>query len=294
MPRDMTPASSANPPPYRGHDELIVEVDANAAPLLPWREIHRFRELFFLLAWRDFTVRYKQTLVGFAWAVIQPVIQMGVFTVVFGLIAGLEDSTPVTILAALLPWQLFRQALQNASMSITKNTPLVAKAYTPRVFLPASSIIVTLIDFAIGVVLLMVVMALSGSEFTLRLPLLFVIIIPALLLALGASLFISSMNVYYRDFKFLLPFLTKMGAWITPIGFTSERVLENTRIPDAIAFLFFLNPLLSVIDGCRWAVNGTTKVYPINIAIAIVVAVILITYGLRYFARAQRGFADYI
>jgi len=219
-----------------------------------WKDIWRYRELFFVLAWRDVSVRYKQTVIGLAWALIQPLLTMVVFTVIFGKVAKLpaEGTAPYALMvfAGLLPWQLFSSSLSGASGSLVGNANLISKVYFPRLIVPASAVVVAFVDFLISFVILVCLMIwyqfLPGWQI-ITLPF---FIVMAFLASLGPGLWITALNVKYRDFRYVIPFIVQFGLYISPIGFSSSVV------PDEWRLLYSLNPVVGVVDGFRWAILG--------------------------------------
>jgi lipopolysaccharide transport system permease protein len=280
--------SSSEPIPS---NRLILE--AGRADRQYWRDLWRYRELFFILAWRDVAVRYKQTVVGFAWAFVRPFMTMVVFTVVFGHIARLSsgDVTPyaVMVYGGLLPWTLFSSVFGDASASVMTNSNLVSKVYFPRMIIPLSTIIVALIDFAVSLTILVGLMIwyrfLPGWQIFL-LPL-FVVL--ALLASIGPALWASAIVVKYRDFRFVVPFLLQFGLYASPVGFSSAIVPPEWRL------LYSLNPMVGIIDGFRWCiVGGESPIYLPGFAVSLAVIAALLWIGIACFRRIERGFADLI
>lgn len=257
-----------------------------------WRDLWRYRELFYFLAWRDILVRYKQTAFGVAWALLQPLLTMAVFTVVFGRLAKLPSDGapyPILVFAALLPWQFFAAAVTNGANSLVSNANLVSKVYFPRLIVPSASVIPGLVDFAVSLGLLAVLMAWFGAWPDWR-----VVALPLFLLlgaatALGASYWLAALTVKYRDFRYVVPFLLQAGLFISPVGFSSAIV------PESLRTLYSINPLVGVIDGFRWALlNGTTPLNTTGLALSAVLAAALLASGIRYFRATERTFADVI
>jgi lipopolysaccharide transport system permease protein len=256
-----------------------------------WRDLWRYRELLGFLAWRDIKVRYKQAVLGAGWALIQPLVTMTIFTFVFGRLAGMPDGGvpyPLLVLAGLLPWQLFSSALSGSSNSVVSNSHLISKVYFPRLIVPISSLGVALIDFFIVLALFIVVALWFGAPPTWHWFLLPLFMGNALLLALGAGLWLTSLTVKYRDFRFIVPFLMQVGLFVSPVGFRTDH-LPNWRE------LLALNPLTGVIDGFRWCLlGGQQQLDPLSIAFSIAATVLLLLGGLWYFRRMERQFADVI
>lgn len=258
-----------------------------------WRDLWRYRELFFVLAWRDVTVRYKQTIIGLAWALIRPLLTLVVFTVVFGSIAKLqsEGTAPYALMvfAGLLPWQFFSTALADSSNSLIGNTGLISKVYFPRLILPTATLVVSFIDLLISLVILLGLMLwyrfLPGWQI-LSLPL---FVMMAFLASLGPGLWITSLNVKYRDFRHIIPFIVQFGLYVSPVGFSSSVVPEKWRL------LYSLNPMVGVIDGFRWAILGVeaTMYWP-GFGLSWVVISVFLLLGFRKFRKLEQNFADLI
>ena len=270
--------------------EIIIKPGMGA--LHYWRDLWRFRELFFFLAWRDILVRYKQTVVGIAWSVIRPLATMLVFTVVFSRLAKLpSNGVPYSIMvfAAMLPWQFFANSLVESSNSLIGNANLITKVYFPRLIVPAGSVIVSLVDFCISCVILGGLMVWYRFIPDLKILLLPAFLLMAFMVSFGAGLWFSSLNVKYRDFRYVVPFLVQLGLYISPVGFSSAIV------PEQWHFLYFLNPMVGVIDGFRWALLGDA--FPVNWAgfwISAMLAVAILVSGVFYFRRMERTFADVV
>ncbi len=275
-----------NPP----HDELVIRPNQGFAHY--WRDLWQYRELFYFLAWRDIAVRYKQTVIGIAWSVIRPVLTMIVFTFVFGQLAGLPSGGapyPIMVFAALLPWQLFANSLTESSNSLVANAAMISKVYFPRLAIPTSAVAVAFVDFLISFAVLLVLML--GYQFwpTWRMLTLPLFTLLALILALGGGLWMAALNVKYRDFRYIVPFLVQFGMYLSPVGFSSEIV------PDNLRFLYSLNPMVGVIDGFRWAIlGGDLTLLWSGFLISVAMTFVLFVTGLRYFRRTERTFADVI
>jgi lipopolysaccharide transport system permease protein len=271
------------------HTEIIVEPGRAAKNY--WRDLWRYRELFYFLAWRDVLVRYKQTSLGVAWAVLRPLLQMIVFTVVFHRLAKLDSPDavpyPVLVYAAMLPWQLFATALTESGQSLVTNANLVSKVYFPRAIVPASSVIVSFVDFVISLGILVALMAwyrFLPSWQILSLPFFTLIGVGA---AMGVGLWLAALNVKYRDFRYVVPFMVQFGLYVSPVGFSSRVV------PDAWRLLYSCNPLVGVIEGFRWAIVGE-PIYPPALYMAVTSSAALLVSGVWYFRRTERVFADVI
>lgn len=256
-------------------------------------ELWRYRELFLVLAWRDLAVRYKQTVVGLAWALIQPLATMAVFTVIFGRLAKLptEGATPYTLLvfAGLLPWQLFATSLTGASASVVANANLVGKVYFPRLIVPLAAVVVSFVDFLISLAILAGLMVwyqfLPGWN-VLTLPL---FVLMAFLASIGPGLWITALNVKYRDFRYVIPFMVQFGLYVSPVGFSSAVVTDHWRL------LYSLNPMVGVIDGFRWALlGGESSLYLPGFFLSWGVIAVFLWLGVRQFRKMEKSFADLI
>jgi len=257
-----------------------------------WFDLWRYRELFYFLAWRDISVRYKQTVIGIGWSVIRPVLIMVVFTIVFGKLAKLPSDGvpyPILVFTAMLPWQFFSNAFTDAGNSLIGNTNMISKVYFPRLIIPTSAIIVSLVDFAISFLILIGLM--FWYEFypdwrMLTLPL---FITYAFITVLGASVWIAALNVKYRDFRYIIPFVVQFGLYISPVGFSSNVVPEQWRL------LYSINPMVGVIDGFRWAIlGGTSQFYWPGFLLSLFLVLVILVTGIVYFRKTEKTFADVI
>jgi len=268
---------------------LILE--AGRAESHYWRNLWHYRELMFFLAWRDIKVRYKQAALGVAWAVIQPVTQTFLLAFVFGKLAKMPAGDipyPLLVLVGLLPWQLFSSAFSGAGNSLVSNSNLISKVYFPRLLMPLSALAVALVDLAIMLALTVPVLAITGIPPTWRLLLLPFFILGALLIALGAGLWITALTVKFRDFRFIAPFLLQIGVFVTPVGYRTD-FLPNWR--DLLA----LNPLTCVVDGFRWCLlRGETEFLLHGLVVSASVTIVLLVSRLWYFRKVERHFADVI
>jgi len=273
-------------------DQQEILIKPGMGALHYWRDIWRYRELFLFLAWRDILVRYKQTAIGIAWSVVRPFLTMVVFTIVFGKLAKLPSNGvpyPIMVYAAMLPWQFFANSLTESSNSLIDNANLLTKVYFPRLIVPAGSIIVSMVDFLISVVILGALMIWYGFVPDLKILALPLFFLMALLASFGAGLWLSALNVQYRDFRYVVPFLVQFGLYISPVGFSSAIVPQQWR------FLYFLNPMVGVIDGFRWALCGDA--FPVNwsgCALSLFLVVLMFSSGILYFRRMERSFADVV
>ena len=257
-----------------------------------WRELWRFRELFYYLAWRDILVRYKQTVIGVAWAVLRPFLMMVVFTIVFGKLAKLPPGNapyPILVFSALLPWLFFANAFTEAGNSLIANANMISKVYFPRLVVPVSAVIVSFVDFIVSFVILICLMLFYGYAPGWNILVLPLFILMVLAVSMGCGLWMAALNVKYRDFRYVIPFLVQIGLYISPVGFSSAVVPENWRM------LYYLNPMVGVIDGFRWAImRGEQPIYLPGFLLSIVLVVALFYVGVMYFRKVERTFADVI
>jgi lipopolysaccharide transport system permease protein len=257
-----------------------------------WQDLWRYRELFYFLAWRDILVRYKQTAIGIAWALIRPFLTMVVFTVVFGQLAKLPSQGapyPILVFSAMLPWQFFSNSLSESSNSLISNANLISKVYFPRLIVPSSAVVVSFVDFLISGMILLGLMAWYNFVPSWRILTLPLFICIAFAASMGAGLWLASLNVKYRDFRYIVPFIVQFGLYISPVGFSSSIVPEQWR------FIYSLNPMVGVIDGFRWAILGSeSKLYLPGFALSLVLVFLLFVSGVWYFRKMERTFADVI
>ena len=258
-----------------------------------WRDLWHYRELFAILAWRDLSVRYKQTVIGVAWALIRPFIATVVFTIVFGHLARLpsegEAPYPIMVFAGLMPWLLFAGVLGDASSSLLGNATLISKVYFPRLVIPTAAAVVALVDFAINLSLLALIMAWYGFLPGRQVVFLPAFVLLAILASLGPALWITALNVKYRDFRFVVPFIIQLGLYVSPVGFPSSLVPEEWRL------LYSLNPMVGVIDGFRWCLlGGYNPLYWPGFLMSLGVVAFFLWFGIRYFRATERTFADMV
>ena len=271
--------------------ELIIE--AGRAEQQYWQDLWHFRELFYILAWRDIVVRYKQTVIGVAWAVIRPFLTIVVFTLVFNRVAKLEAPGDIPyalfVSAAIIPWQFFASAFSEASGSLLSNSGLISKVYFPRLIIPAGSVITSLVDFALTLGMLAVLMLWYGFVPDWRILFLPLFILQAFAAALGAGLFLCALNVKYRDFRYVVPFIVQFGLYVSPVGFGSERV------PQYLRWFYDLNPMVGVIEGFRWAcLKGASPLEARTLVSSLAVTVTLCAFVIWYFRKTEKTFADVI
>jgi lipopolysaccharide transport system permease protein len=270
--------------------ELVIE--AGHAEKHYWRDLWRYRELFYVLAWRDISVRYKQTAIGVIWAILRPFLAMVVFTVVFGRIAKMPANGipyPVLVFVAMLPWQFFSNALTEVSNSLVGNANLISKVYFPRLVIPGASVIASIVDFLISAALLVPLMIWYHFLPDWRLLTLPLFMLLGFLAAVGPGLLLATLNLKFRDFRYVIPFIVQFGLFISPVGFSSDV------IPDKWRLLYSLNPLVGVIDGFRWAIcRGATGIYLPGFALSMLVICLFILLGVWYFRRMEKSFADVV
>lgn len=270
-------------------EELIIE--AGRTEKNYWRDIWRYRELFYILSWRDIRVRYKQTVIGALWALLRPLITMLIFTFIFGQVAGMaKDVTApyaLIVLCAMLPWQFFATALSESGNSLVSNTNLVSKVYFPRMIVPASSVITSLVDFGISFLILAVMMAVYAYIPSWKMIFLPLFILLAFLASFGVGLFVTALNVKYRDFRFIVPFIVQFGLYVSPVGWTSDRIPEKWRL------LYSINPMVGVIDGFRWSIMDMPMYWP-ALLLSVTVTISFLIIGIWYFRKTEKSFADTI
>jgi lipopolysaccharide transport system permease protein len=272
--------------------ETEIVIEAGHTERNYWRDLFRYRELFYFLAWRDILVRYKQTVIGILWAVLRPSLTMVVFVLIFSKIAKLPSGGlryPVMVFAGMLPWQLFSTSLSEGSNSLITNANLISKVYFPRLIVPTSAVVVSFADFAVSAVLLGLLMIYYGVWPGWHLFALPVFTLLALGASIGAGLWLAALNVEYRDFRYVVPFLVQFGLYVSPVGFTSAIIPEKWRM------LYSLNPMVAVIDGFRWSISGgRSAMFLPGLGIGCLVLLLLLVSGIWYFRRVERSFADII
>ena len=270
-------------------EEIVIE--AGRAERHYWRDLWQYRELFRVLAWRDVAVRYKQTVIGAAWALIRPFLTMIVFTVIFGKLANLPSAGTapyaIMVFAGMLPWTFFSSALSNSSNSLVSNAHLIGKVYFPRLIVPMAAVGVALVDFTINFVMMALLMVwyrfLPGWQIVL-LP---GFVVLALLAGLGPGLWLTALNVKYRDIRYVIPFLVQLGLYVSPVGYSSDIIPQQWRL------LYSLNPVVGVIDGFRWCIlGGQSQLYLPGFLVSIVVTIFFLWLGIRQFRKMEKGFAD--
>jgi lipopolysaccharide transport system permease protein len=279
--------------PLHPEAERVLIIEAGRTERHYWQDLWHYRELFAILAWRDISVRYKQTVIGVAWAVVRPFLTMVVFTVIFGRIAQLPSEGaapyPVMVFAGMLPWFLFASVLSDASNSMVSNAQLVGKVYFPRLIIPTAVAMVALVDFTVNLALLAVIMAWYGFLPDGRIVFLPLFVMLAVLASLGPALLLTALNVKYRDFRYIIPFVVQFGLYVSPVGFSSTAVPEQWRL------LYSLNPIVGVIDGFRWCLlRGESQLYLPGFLLSIGVTGAILVLGIWYFRKTEKTFADLI
>ena len=271
----------------------IIIIEPGRSERNYWGDVWRYRELFRVLAWRDLAVRYKQTVIGAAWAVIRPLITMLVFTVIFGRIAKLPSEGaapyPLMVFAGMLPWTFFSAGLSEASNSLLNNANLISKVYFPRLIVPTATVVVAFVDFLITFSIMILLMVWYQYAPGWRMLVLPAFTLLAFLVSIGPGLWITALNVKYRDFRYVIPFIVQFGLYVSPVGFSSSVVPEEWRL------LYSLNPMVGVIDGFRWCIlNGQSPLYLPGLAVGVCVAVFFLWFGIHRFRKTEKSFADLI
>jgi lipopolysaccharide transport system permease protein len=256
-----------------------------------WKDLWRYRELFYILSWRDIKVRYKQTVLGAAWSVIRPLLTSIIFTVVFSRIAKLDNpgDAPymLMVFAGMLPWQFFSNALSESSGSLIGNSNLITKVYFPRMIIPASSVITSLVDFAISFGILLCMFAWFRYVPSWHIIFLPLFVLLAFTCAFGIGLYLTAVNVKYRDFRYIIPFIVQFGLYISPVGFNSFVINDKYRM------LYSLNPMVGVIDGFRWCLLGDPMHWR-SFIVSVIITILFLVVGIYYFRKVEKSFADNI
>jgi lipopolysaccharide transport system permease protein len=268
-----------------------IIINAGSSEKHYWFDLWRFRELFYILSWRDIKVRYKQTVLGTLWSILRPLLTTLIFTIVFSKIAKLENPSnapyALMVFAGMLPWQFFSNALSESTNSLIGNANLITKVYFPRLIIPASSVITSLVDFLISFVILLGMMIYYQYVPSWHLVFLPIFILLVFFCAFGFGLYLTAVNVKYRDFRYIIPFIIQFGLYITPVGFSSEVIGEKWKL------LYALNPMVGVIDGFRWCILGD-EIHLNSFLFSVVVIIISMIAGIRYFRKMEKSFADNI
>ena len=278
-----------------GNHRVVIEphtTDKNS-----WKDLWKFRELFYFLAWRDLLVRYKQTAIGVLWSIIRPLLTLSVMAFIGWLFeSNIPEGTPRLLLvaAATLPWTFFSTAFSESANSLIANSNLLTKVYFPRMIVPASTIIVCLVDFLISFAILIVLMIVYQYTPSINMLMLPLFLLLALITALGSGLYIAALNVKYRDFRYIVPFIVQFGLYISPIAFSSQDIYQSERIPEVIKWIYSMNPMVAVIDGFRWSILGTNDLYLPGFFISSAISLFLLFFGIHYFRKTEKSFADVI
>jgi len=271
------------------NEELVIEPGRFEKNY--WKDLLRYRELFYILSWRDIKIRYKQTVIGAAWSVIRPVLTTLIFTILFSRVAGLKypGTAPYALMVftGMLAWQFFSNALSEAGNALVGNSNLISKVYFPRIIIPASSIITSLVDFGITFVLMVIMMLVYRFMPDFRILLLPLFIIIMIVLAFGTGLYIAALNVKYRDFRFIVPFIVQFGLYVTPVGISSNMIPPQWRLA------YSMNPMVGIIDGFRWCILGEPMYWP-GLYVSMGVIIFILWLGIWYFRKTERSFADNI
>lgn len=271
--------------------QIKTIIEADQARKRYWQDVWQYRELLYVLSWRDLKVRYKQTVIGVLWAIIRPAITLLIFTVVFGKIAQLpsEGNTPysIMVLAGLLPWQFFASAVSESSNSLIGNESLITKVYFPRVIIPVSTILTVFIDFLVSLMILGILMLFFRYPPSWQIIALPILLAQVSILSLGLGLALSAFNVQFRDFRYVIPFFLQAGLFLSPVGFSSGA------LPEKWHTIYALNPMVGIIDGFRWAITG--RPFPLwSFFTSLLITIIVFSLGFRIFRRMERSFADHI
>ena len=273
-------------------NQSVLVIEAGRAERHYWKDLWRYRELFYFLAWRDILVRYKQTVIGLAWVLIRPFLTMVVFVFVFSKLANLPSEGvpyPILVFAALLPWQFFSNAFTEAGNSLISNANMISKVYFPRLVVPTSAVIVSFVDFLISGIILVGLMLWYGFAPDWRVFTLPLFICIGFAAAMGAGLWTAALNVKYRDFRYIIPFVVQFGLYVSPVGFSSAIVPEQWRL------LYSLNPMVGVIDGFRWAIlGGNSQLYWPGFLLSLFLVILILITGIYYFRKTEKTFADVI
>lgn len=271
----------------------ILVIEPGKIKTLYWHDVWRYRELFYVLAWRDIAVKYKQTYIGLAWVLIRPIFTMIVFTIVFGSIAKLpsDGAAPYALMvyAGVLPWQFFSTCLLDSSNSLLDNSGLISKIYFPRIIVPSAVAITSLVDLCVGFSILGFLMLWYGVGLSSHIFYLPLFIAFLFFTSLGIGLFCASMNIKYRDFRYIVPFVIQVGFYISPVGFSSSVISDEWRL------LFSLNPMVGIIDGFRWAILGNnSSLYFPGLLLSLIISIVLFSFGIWRFKSTERNFADLV
>lgn len=275
-----------------GREDFNLIIDPKSVQKEYVKDLFRYRELIYFFVWRDILVRYKQTFLGIAWAVIRPLINMAIFVLVFGKIANLSSdgiNYPLFVLTAMLPWQLFSTCFVDSSTILLNNAPIISKVYFPRIILPLNCIIMGLVDYLIGLVMVFGLFVYTGVLNYSTLIFLPLLILLTILLSLGVSLWLSALTVRFRDLRFLVPFIIQFGIFLSPVGYGSFLVSEKWH------WAYFMNPMAGIIEGFRWSFFGIYHSYlPYALITSVALSFVLLYTGFMYFRKMERVIADII
>lgn len=274
-------------------NQPIILIEPNQYESFYWRELWRYRELFMVLAWRDVAVRYKQTVIGLAWALIRPFLTVVVFTFIFGHIATLpsDGNVPYSLLVfvGMLPWFLFSSILNDASNSLVGNSNLISKVYFPRLIIPTAVAVVALIDFSVNCFILVLLMLWFGIAPGWQIAFLPVLVALTVIAGLGPAMWVSAVSIKYRDIKFVVPFIIQFGLYLSPVGFSSAVVPSEWRL------IYSLNPMVGIIEAFRWCIfGGQSNVYWVGFFLGLLVIIFSLWYGYRYFRMTEKKIADLV
>lgn len=276
---------------------IVIEPNSKSANY--WKDIWTYKGLFYFLAWRDVLVRYKQTAIGVVWSILRPLVTVVVFTLVFNKLGNFPSNAGVPyaimVCVGMLPWQFFSNAFSESAGSLVANSNLLTKVYFPRLIVPASTVIVSLIDFFISFIILIGLFFYYHFIPGHRIILLPFFLLLATITAMGSGLFIAALNVKYRDFRYVIPFIIQIGLYISPVGFSSHVVYMSGKIPQFLKLLYVLNPMVGVIDGFRWCILGEDMSSSLfGFSLSVFVSFALLFIGIWYFRKMENSFADII
>jgi lipopolysaccharide transport system permease protein len=276
---------------FSSSEQIEIVITPGASERHYWKDIWRYRELFYILSWRDIKVRYKQTFIGAAWSIIRPLLTTIIFTIVFSRIAGLKNpgSAPYALMvfAGMLPWQFFSNSLSESSNSLIGNANLITKVYFPRLIIPSSAVITSLVDLAISFLIMLGLMAFYRFIPSWNILFLPLFILVLFLFSVGIGLYLTAVNVKYRDFRYIIPFIIQFGLYVTPVGFSSAVIKGEWE------FIYFLNPMVGIIDGFRWCLLNE-PIHWHTFGYSMIMVVLFLFIGLRYFRKMEKSFADSI
>lgn len=274
-------------------EELIIE--AGRTEKHYWKDLWRYKELFYILSWRDIKVRYKQTVIGIAWGVVRPLLAMVIFTFIFGKVAGFNQHQmapySIIVFAGLLPWQFFSTSLSEASNSLVGNANLISKVYFPRMIIPAAAVITSLVDFLISFGIMVVIMLFLKFAPPIQVLFLPLFILLVFLAAFGTGLYITALNVKYRDFRYIVPVIVQFGMYVSPVPYSTAEVVKKTG--ESWRNYLYLNPMTGIIDGFRWCLVGEEMYWP-GFFISLIVVLFFLFLGIWYFRKTEKSFADNI